>query len=272
MGNLEIYLGEQNMHFQNFQDKWRREFYQYLSEHQGPTERFLKDQEFGLRHSFNVLIRSLQLADKIARRDKKPLRSEVVEYIAVFHDIGKFFQDLHTVENVSYAAGVFEIYAGNKGISPEITSIVLDGIINSDFYNKRLDPSLNPPKSIEGEVVRAADKMLDNIVGKVDRYYNYGVARGKVFFDPTLTFEERKMFSFNNFVGDQLNVILSILGLTPEDFSHPVLQEEYRRWSLVQKKRVVARIVSLAEEIGESEENIKKIKHVIRWYRETFRC
>lgn len=58
----------------------------------------------------------------------------------------------------------------------------------------------------------------------------------------------------------------------PEDFSHPVLQEEYRQWSKNPKDAAVQRIIALANDIGESNENIKKIVNVIRWYREEFNC
>lgn len=261
------------MPLEKFQKKWRREFEQFLPQYSSQITEFFANDEFGLRHSYDVFTRALQLADKVEEHEKKPVNREVIEYIAVFHDIGKFFQEIHSLENIQIAEKVFCTYATGKSISPEIIDAIIDGVRNSDFYNMRLDPSSNPPKTIEGEIVRAADKMLDNLVAKVDRYwYDYGVPRKVKFFDPNLTFKERAKFSFDNFSGDQLNVILSIIGLRPEDFLHPVIQEEYRRWSIKPKEEVVARIISLAREIGESEKNIKKIQEIINWYRKTFNC
>ncbi len=66
---------------------------------------------------------------------------EILELLAVFHDIGKFFQELHSLENLSIAESVFNQYASGKLIISTTTKIVLDGIRGSDFYNKRLDPS-----------------------------------------------------------------------------------------------------------------------------------
>lgn len=54
--------------------------------------------------------------------------------------------------------------------------------------------------TLEGEIVRAADKMLDNMLSKVDRYrYKYGEPRGATFYDPKLSLQDREMFSFDNF-------------------------------------------------------------------------
>ncbi|GAB4218718.1 MAG: hypothetical protein Fur009_1070 [Candidatus Microgenomates bacterium] len=273
MSLIEFQKSLKNMSLEQFRRKWRREFEQFLPQYFSQITKFFSDEEFGLRHSYDVFSRAFQLADKVEEYEKKPVNREVIEYIAVFHDIGKFFQEIHSLENIQIAKEVFVVYATNKSVPPEIADVVIDGIRNSDFYNRRLDPSSDSPKTIEGEIVRAADKMLDNLVKKVDRYwYDYGVPRNLKFFDPNITFEERAKFSFDNFSGDQLNVILSIIGLRPEDFSHPVIQEEYRRWSKKAKKKVVTRIISLAREIGEPEENIKKIQEIIKWYRKTFNC
>lgn len=271
MSNSETNKIKENMSLKQFNLKWQKELQQHLPSYFDQTTRFLHDENFGLKHSYDVWTKAQELAGKVETYENKSLNREAIEYMAVFHDMGKFFQEFHSLENIQIAEQVFHTYASIKGIAPDIEDLVIDGIRCSDYYNKRLDPSSIPPKTIEGEVVRAADKMLYNLVAKVDRYwYEYGVSRKAKFFDPTLTFSERKKFSFDNFLGDQLNVILSILGLRPEDFSQPILQEEYKKWSQKPKEKVVSRIIDLAREIGESSENIEKISLTIFQYRKTF--
>lgn len=266
-------ISKKERDFDEFRLKWRKEFKRYLPKYLPQIESFLEDSEYGLAHSYEVWRKALEIFTKLPQQDKDSVNLEIIELIAVFHDIGKFFQSLHTLENINISEEIFRQYGVNKKLSKEKLEVVIDGIRGSDFYNKRLDPSSNPPTTLEGEIVRAADKMLQNIVKKVDRYwYEYGEKRGAIFFDPNISFEERARFSFDNFLGDQLNVILSLIGLRPEDFSHPVIQEEYRRWSIENKEKVITRILELADEIGESKDNIEKIRQIINWYRETFNC
>lgn len=259
--------------FEKFSAKWRSELEQHLPEYKEQIDRFIEDEEFGLKHSYAVWLRASELADKVEAHEGKPLNREAIELLAVFHDIGKFLQSQHSLENISLAEGVFQEYASHKQLDQNVRDDVGDGIRNSDFYNSRIEPKGKLPRTLEGEIVRAADKMLENIVRKVDRYwYQYGVPRGMTFFDPNLTPEDRSHFSFQNFSGDQLNVILTIIALRPEDFSHLVIQQEYATWSRVAKEMVIERILSLAKEIGETPENIQKIIETIVWYRQAFRC
>jgi len=126
---------------------------------------------------------------------------------------------------------------------------------------------------LEVDIVRAADKMQDNLIEKVDRYYDYGVVkRGTTSFSPTLTFEERTLFSFDNFNGDEINVLLSIIGLLDEDFSHKLLRQICHDWGIPKNQGVIDRILELAQEVGESQEHLEEIKQLIVWYRNAFQC
>lgn len=259
--------------FKSFEERWHKRLSTFLPQYSDQIQRFFIDQDFGFLHSYQVFQLAQTLARQIEELEQRFLRAEIIEHLAIFHDIGKFFQELHSLENISLAEVVYKKYAGAAKISEEVTLAVVDGIQGSDFYNARLDPSGHPPHTLEGEIVRAADKMQDNLVAKVDRYYDYGInKRGATFFIPTLTYHQRSQFSFDNFLGDQLNVILSIIGLRPEDFSHPFLQEAYRQWSVPAKKAAVRRILDLAREVGEPEEHQTQIKNIISWYRHAFDC
>ena len=262
------------LEFESFRSNWQNSLLRTLPSHKNQVENFVRDDVFGLRHSYDGWSRAYGLAEKIESSNQPAtIDRSIIEHIAIFHYIGKFFEELHSLENISIAEGIFREYAGKVQMKITQKDAITDGIKYSDFYNIRLDPSSRSPSTLEGETFRAADKMLDNMVMKVDRYwYNYGVPRSATFFDPSLNHDDRTSFSFDNFAGDQLNVILSIIGLRPEDFSHPVLQEEYRQWSEDPKKRTVERIVSLAEEIGETPENINRVKEVVNWYRKAFAC
>lgn len=256
-----------------FEQRWSGRLSAFLPQYAEQTRRFWRDQDFGFVHSYQVWQAAWTLARQIEKREQRSLDAEIIEQLAIFHDIGKFFQELHSLENISLAETVYQEYAAAGGVREEVRAAVLDGIRGSDFYNIRLDPSGHPPRTLEGEIVRAADKMQDNLVAKVDRYYDYGVCkRGAPFFLPTVTLEQRSQFSFENFLGDQLNVILSLLGLRPTDFTHPLLQETYRRWSLPAKQAAVQRMLDLAREVGEPEEHQAQISAIIVWYRKTFDC
>lgn len=236
------------------------------------VDKFITDDDKGLQHSFEVYNRSRELAYKVEASGTR-VYDNALQTIAIFHDIGKFFQDMHSWENLNIAVGVFSEYTSLHSLSPEFSSLIEDAIINSDFYNTRLDPPGKLPRSLEGLIVRCADKMLDNIVRKVDRYwYEYGEPRGEKFFDPAVTLDTRRSFNFQNWDGDQLNAILSIIALRPEDMGHPILEDEYRKWQVEWKQKAVDRILHLAIELGESKENIKAIGDIVNWYRSEFKC
>ncbi len=264
---------ESTKSYQSMKEHWVNTMATFLPQYSLSTQKFFNDQEFGFDHSYHVYSTASSLQAQIAAQEHIPINMDIIEQLSIFHDIGKFFQELHSLENISIAEAVYKEYASASNISEKVSEAVFDGIQGSDFYNYRLDPSSHPPHSLEADIVRAADKMQDNLTAKVDRYYDYGVnKRGAVFFIPTLTLEERSQFSFDNFSGDQLNVILSIIGLRPEDFSRPILQNAYRQWSIPAKEAVVKRILELAQEVGESEDHQHAIKNIIGWYRSTFTC
>ncbi len=257
--------------YEEFKQAWAVDLARSLPDFQEQIDAFVTDEEFGLRHSYDVWKEAKRMAGDIKDSDGLALDDTILSHVATFHDIGKFFEKIHSLENISIAENVYGRFADVGAVTSNQRESVLDGIKRSDFYNKRLDPDGEPPLSLEADIVRAADKMQDNIVPKVDRYwYKYGVPRNATFFKPELTREEREQFNFSNFAGDQLNVILSIIAIRPEDFQHPIVQDAYRRWSEPKKQQVVERILALADEIGETPENIREITDIIRWYRERF--
>jgi len=252
---------------------WQNRLNSTLPHYKDQLLEFFKDSDKGFQHSLNVYDRARELGLLIEGEDKISLNWEAIEQLSIFHDIGKFFQHLHSLENLSIAQRLYEEFAGKLEIDPYTRQIVLHGIGSSDFYNKRLDPITEPPLKLEEDIVRCADKTLDNIVSKVDRYwFEYGVPRGATFFDPLLSFDERQEFSFANFKGDQLNVILSIIALRPDDFTHPVLQQAYAKWSKKPKDEVCNRIMGLAADLNLSPEHQDSVRCIIHEYRQRFNC
>ncbi|MBN8549448.1 MAG: phosphotransferase [Deltaproteobacteria bacterium] len=256
-----------------FFDKWHMALTNALPQYKDQIAAFFADQDKGFHHSWELYQRAVELGEAVETADRTSLQWEIVEQIAVFHDIGKFFQKLHSFENLSIGQSIYREYANHVEVATSIKDAVLSGIPATDFYNARLDPSGKPPDSLEADVARAADKMLDNIVRKVDRYwYEYGVPRNAVFLKPELTFEDRRQFTFRNFCGDQLNVLLTIIALRPEDFGHPLIQEQFRAWSKEPKEAAVARIIELAGEIGLPAEQVTMVRDIITQYRREFDC
>ncbi len=244
-----------------FLEKWRRNL-QTSSLPQNEIEKFILDDKFGLSHSWEVFKRSMQLLDQFPESETNGIDVIVIEQISVFHDIGKFFQEIHTADNPVIGQQVYSQYADEVRINPQIREKVDDGIRYHDFYNRDIDPHLRSPKFIEGEIVRAADKMLDNLVEKVDRYWNYGKQRGVEFFNERLSIQDRLGFNFSpeyNVRTDELTYLLTLLALKPEDFNHPVLQAAYREWCAKPKLDVVERILFLAQEEGYDSQKIKQV-------------
>jgi hypothetical protein len=253
-----------------FTDKWKNLLRSSFPEYKNNIDEYFWNEKMWFNHSWQVYNTSLNLKTKF--RDSL-IDTSIIEFISIFHDIWKFFQKLHSAENINIAIDIFKKFAEKNNLNSEILHKTLDWIKNSDFYNYRLDPLQNPPIFIEWKIVRCADKMQNNLVEKVDRYwFDYWVPRWAVFYDENISLEERGKFNFNNFLWDQLNVILSIIWLRPEDFYDEILNNEYTKWSKPEKERVVNRILSLTEELWYSKNEIKNIKEIIDWYRNKFSC
>lgn len=224
--------------------------------------KLLHNEEFGLPHSWQVLEQALELSGLFSEDELRSCSFEAMEHIAVFHDIGKFFQEVHTVENPTIGAKIYRQYAKSKGYDSVLEDRVVDGILHHDFYNSDVDPHLKAPKYIEGKIIRAADKMLDNFITKVDRYWNYGKERGIQFFDQTITPEERLAFNFGpdcKVKTDELTYLLTLLSLKPEDFKYIPLQNAYREWSKKRKSAVIEKILALTEKEGFDKTLVRKV-------------
>jgi hypothetical protein len=253
--------------------KWESLLRSSLDGKEDAISRFFADEDKGFLHSFKVYRKASEYAERVQQEDGSIVDLEAVEQLSIFHDIGKFFQDLPTWENLKIAQGVYQEFASTQGVLEDTVTKVYQGIPATDFYSQRLEPSGIPPQSIEAEIVRVSDKMQDNLVPKVDRYwFEYGVPRNATFFDPSLTMAQREEFNFENFCGDQMNLILTIICLRKQDISSPTLGQIYEDWVSPMKDQVVSRILSLAEELGESEENVLKIESLITEYRAKFSC
>ncbi len=258
--------------YNNFKNTWNVKLINTFSEYEYENEiiKFVSDEKLWLKHSFEVYKKSMYLRWNI---DENIIDEFVIEYLAIFHDIWKFFQEIHSLENISIAENLFKNFAYINWLNKDIIEKVLDWIKWSDFYNHRLDPSWNPPKFIEWNIVRCSDKIQDNLVSKVDRYwFEYWVPRWAIFYDNKILLKEREKFSFDNFLWDQLNVILSIIWLRSEDFSNDFLSQEYEKWNIPEKQKVIDRILELAKEIWYSENELKEINKIIIWYRKKFNC
>jgi Ser/Thr protein kinase RdoA (MazF antagonist) len=255
-----------------YETKWRSQLAEAFPGSERQLEDFFKDRDKGFEHSWQVLLRSHEIIETASDViDRSSINIAAVEQLAMFHDLGKYFQEVQSFENLRVSQGLYRQFAQFHKVDPAIESIVFDGIPGTDFYSRRLNPNEEGPSYLEGDIVRAADKTLDNLVGKVDRYwYEYGVPRGATFYDPTLSFDDRKAFSFGNFSGDQMNVILTIIALRPQDFLSPRVGQVYGAWAESKKELVVKRIIEVAETVAPT--HVADIKDLIVRYRSEFSC
>ena len=91
--------------YNNFRSKWNEKLLATFPEYESEVINFISDEKLWLKHSFEVYKKALYLKWNISDDNIEEL---VIEYLAIFHDIWKFFQELHSLENISIAENVFK--------------------------------------------------------------------------------------------------------------------------------------------------------------------
>ncbi|USN55075.1 MAG: hypothetical protein H6765_00175 [Candidatus Peribacteria bacterium] len=122
---------------------------------------------------------------------------------------------------------------------PERIAKVEDYIANHDYLTPKMNGDrFHEPVSLEGKIARLADRISEsNPAAEVQRYRDTGKRLQTAFFKPSISAAERDAFSFGK-IGeyakqgklDQFMFFEAIFAVTPEDFSHPVLQDIYRTY------------------------------------------
>ncbi len=159
-------------------------------------------------------------------------------------------------------------------IDPATIEKIRDYVYNHDFMNEQLSGiwRFHEPKSLEWKIARLADRISTPAIPELERYRDTGKRMWTSFYNPDITFEERKNFSFaqiwkyaKTWKLDQFMFFSTLLAVKASDFWHPVLQKIYKERS-PQKKEAAQRIISLAREEHIDEATITKMKETLQQY------
>lgn len=95
---------------------WQNELQEALPSYSHQLTAFIEDTDKGFQHSLEVFNTSMQLVAQIPPAELNADDIQAIEHLAVFHDIGKFFQELHDLGNLKIAQSVYVEFAQHAGI------------------------------------------------------------------------------------------------------------------------------------------------------------
>jgi hypothetical protein len=255
-----------------------------------PLAAFLENLDHGALHAYNVYSKAVEVTDSLSEEDRSDLDFDLIYLMATAHDSGRF----HLSENAKKQSkcerrhdlcGTAQVRLGNRrlrkaGETPldeERTAVLEDYVRNHDFFNTRLDGDIyREPASLEGQIVRLADRMSTDIKEEVRRYWETGKRLKTPYFVKGVPFQDRTDFSFRKVKDyikagkfDEFTFFLALLSMAPTDFSHPVLAGTYAEWAK-NKHEAVEEIIIIAEEEGYSKEDVAEMRQLLTDYAEHF--
>jgi hypothetical protein len=255
-----------------------------------PLDAFLENLDHGARHSHNVYVKAMEIVRYLSDEEQNGVDLELIYLMATVHDSGRF----HISENSKKQAkcerrhdlcGAAQVRLGNRKIlrrgEPSMSSERIekldDYVRNHDFFNTRLDgDSYREPLSLEGQIVRLADRMSTDITEEVRRYWETGKRLKTPYFIKGIPFEDRAHFSFRKVKDyikagkfDEFTFFLALLSMSKDDFAHSVLAGTYDEWAKT-KHRAVEEILIIAREEGFSHEDIAEMTDLITAYAKHF--
>jgi len=243
------------------------------------VERIIENNDHGLAHAATVWISAKQLTSLIegGLGNFPPSKiNSLLEEACIFHDAGRFFvpREDHCRYKEMQEKAIKEHHIAGVDLAMNLgckSFVVTNTIRCHDFFNKKITPHVPSPRFLLGEVVRLADKISLPPSQEVDRYWETGKRLGTPFFLPDISLKERtSCYLFAS--RDQLNYFLAMFLLSPQDFSHPVLQEAYRSWEKG-KREAMERILTIAQkEVGLKGETLRTFLRVIDEWKKATNC
>ncbi|UFX83314.1 HD domain-containing protein [Candidatus Absconditicoccus praedator] len=239
---------------------------------------FLENLDHGIQHTHNVYKKALEIADILEEESGEKTNKALIYVMAVMHDSGRFhLSDNHSkqdkCERQHNKCGVAQIRLFQKRLRSkgydldegQISSI-MDYIYNHDYMTERLDGAkLKEPDSLEGQIVRLADRVSTDVREEVRRYWETGKRRNTPLIKDGISLQDRVEFSFDK-IGeyikagklDQMMFFFALISISPSDFSHPQLAKIYGNWSR-EKEDSIDEIMLIAEEEGYDKEKVRAV-------------
>lgn len=268
-----------------------------MSDKAYPLWQFLKNDDHGAEHVYNVYQKALDIADEVELKTNLKVRRDVLYVMIALHDSGRFHmcrpnesdspaQIATKQKKEAIADSRHALYGqaqlrlalaklAEKGIAidPQIIEDINNYIYNHDYMTPMLNGDrYTEPSTIEGQIARLADRISTDAITEIERYRKTGKRRGTAFFNPKIDFEDRVNFRFSQAGSyikagklDQFMFFATLLAVKASDFAHPVLQEIYQGRA-PQKRAAAEHIFTMAEQEGIDPAIIAQMREVVKEY------
>lgn len=260
------------MHFlqlnteEEFVGYWENEFRKFQLIRQPFLERWLNNVDHGMPHAGKAWLKSKEIISEL----QEPIRIEILNIGFALHDSGRAYPSEKKLDNhdqISVWITKRYIRSCKPNMAWHDRYILMDAIVNHDFFNSEIFEYKMMPLSLEGRLLRASDKMSLNIVQEVRRWRDYSKKIGQKLFKPDLAMNFRLEWKPHRIKGlvleDQLCWFLSLLfALSPKDFLHPIISSKYAEWEK-SKQKGVEEIIKIAREEEYSVAEIRQIIDIV---------
>lgn len=260
-------------------------------------QQFLDNHDHGVEHVYNVYKKAHEIAGIVHEKTGKNIDENLLYIMIALHDSWRFHMEApvawesekeqkrkqHKAKKADskhefYGTSLLRFFVRKLEkkwvqVDPAIVEKIREYVYNHDYMTPELNGDrFHEPSSLEWQIARLADRISTPAVPELERYRATWKRLWTPFYNPNITFEDRKNFTFGKMWQyikawklDQFMFFSTLLAVKSKDFAHPVLQELYKEW-IPQKKQAVERILSLAKEENIDEATIAQIKKTLQQY------
>ena len=249
-------------------------------------QNFLENTDHGLEHEYNVYQKAIEITDRYEQQTDTQVRKHMLYPMAIVHDAMRSLQYSPTDKQKArkekrndrnhekYGAFLFEkmIQSWKQrdifiNLSEQEQAEIKEYLINHDYFSEQLNGGrFHELTSIEGQIVRLADRISIPLKDEIQRYWDTWKRLNTPFFNQSMPLSERENFSFdkmglyfkNGWV-DEVLFFIALLMITEKDFSDPVLGEIYKEWA-VDKDNAIDFILDIGKQEGATPEQMEDLK------------
>lgn len=255
------------------------------------AQEFSTNKDHGMEHAYNVFKESLRIAHIIEAETWASVDYQLLYIMSLAHDAARSIVYPEDVETstpnksrrekrndkkheyfwwIIVRNRIARLRKHNVFVSPDDDAKLKDYLINHDFFSQQLNGKrFQEPYSLEGQIVRLADRISVPLTEEIDRYRETWKRLKTPFFFPETDINIRMNFSFDDFwayneagIIDEVMFFTGMLMINGSDFSHPILSRLYDEWA-TQKNTAAAHILDIARTEGTSDEDINKLTELL---------
>lgn len=259
-------------------------------------ENFLNNTDHGLEHEYNVYQKAIQIAERYEKETEQPIRKHMIYPMAIVHDAMRSLQyeandrmkarkeKRNDRNHERYGAFLFEKIIQSwqaknvfLNLSREEQQEIKEYLINHDYFSQQLNGGrFHEPKSLEGQIVRLADRISVPLEDEIQRYRDTGKRLNTPFFNQSMPREERENFSFDkmwlyfkNWWVDEVLFFTALLMITEKDFSNPLLGEIYKERA-IDKDNAIDFILEIGKKEGATPDQMQELQSLLTHLGKTF--